>query len=201
MVSIAVDVDEKKVLLGEDKDAEEILNILYRIMLYIRQIKPLGTALLVSMFRFMIVNHALGKSWDESLDLALTSTILPQFESQPYWTLKMMRAVICDEPVNFFNNDKEFGIQNDNYLNDIDSLCIFLKLTGISVSGVRKRLKNNDADLTDEDKEKLNVWHDDLHKPELLHFKNSLTQIINEKTHDFATEFDDLDESTQENAS
>ena len=126
-------------------------------MAYIRQIKPLGTALLVSMFRIMIVYHALGKKWAESLDLALTSNLLPQLERQQYWKLKIIKAVICDSPFQFFKSDKEFTSSNENYLNEIDNLCGFLEIMGKSIRGVRKRLKGGD-EFQDGDEDTLNVW-------------------------------------------
>ena len=129
------------------------------IMAYIRQIKPLGTALLVSMFKIMIVYHALGKTWHESLDLALTSNLLPQLETQQYWKLKIIKAVICDSPFQFFRTDQEFTKSNENYLNEIDYLCGFLKIMGKSISGAKKRLKGGE-ELVDSDEDRLNIWND-----------------------------------------
>ena len=203
VTALEVDKGNKTIIWGKDHEAEEILKSLYRIMAYIRQIKPLGTALLVSMFKIMIVYHALDKNWAESLDLALTSNLLPQLESQQYWKLKIIKAVICDSPSQFFRTDKEFTSSNENYLNEIDNLCRFLKIMGKSISGAKKRLRGGEK-LQDSDKDTLNVWDDaspefkTLGQPDLPQFRSSLRKIINETSYDYEPDLDEeeVEEST-----
>jgi MoxR-like ATPase len=110
-----------------DSDAENIVDTLYTLMTFVREIKPLGTALLISMLRYMIVNHALelveNKKWDSSLDSALVTSIIPQIEDLNYWTLKVIRAVLCDKVEDFFQNDQEIKDDgHEKYKNDFKKI-------------------------------------------------------------------------------
>ena len=139
--TIAVDPKAKRILQGSEPHAENMLNILYRLMLYIREIKPLGTALLISMFRFMIIHHYITKDWHNSLDLALTSTILPQLESLPYWTLNVIREVFCNDVSKFFKKNLLEDDDYEKYRSDFRHLINFLKHVNRVPDGVIKRFK------------------------------------------------------------
>ena len=95
------------------------LHCLYFVMLCIRSSKQLGTELLISMFKFMLIYSSKNQqnqtrnlnseqksdsptadtqkklqNWDKGLDLALRSTVLPQIESLPYQSLEVVDAVL-----------------------------------------------------------------------------------------------------------
>ncbi len=178
--TIKVDDTTKTVVSNSDPDAENILNTLHLLMTFIREIKPLGTALLISMFRFMITNHTLTNEWQKNLDLALTSTILPQLESLPYWTLKVVRAVCCNDTSNFFKTDPEILRDGyENYRTDFEHLISFLKKVKSPSKTILKRFRT--SSLTDEDFESLKPWNENIPQPALPNFRNVITAIIEEK--------------------
>ena len=177
--SITIDLSTKKIQQGSDPQAEATLNTLYRLMLYIRGIKPLGTALLITMFRFMITYHHITKDWQKGLDLALTSTILPQLESLPYWTLNVIREVFCNDVSTFFKAALITDADYEKYMTDFKHLIDFLKQVGHAPSSAIKKFKTKS--LTDEDHASLNPWDEEVPKPVLPLFWNAITAIIEEK--------------------
>ena len=177
--SITVNLSTKKIQQGIDPQAEATLNTLYRLILYIRGIKPLGTALLITMFRFMITYHHITKDWQKGLDLALTSTILPQLESLPYWTLNVVREVFCNDISTFFKAALMTDDDYEKYITDFKHLIDFLKQVGHAPSNALKRFKTKS--LTDADYASLNPWDVEVPKPVLPLFRNAITAIIEEK--------------------
>ena len=187
---IKVDDANKIIVTNSDPDAEKILNTLHLLMTYVREIKPLGTALLISMFRFMITNHTLTNDWQKSLDLALTSTILPQLESLPYWTLKVVRAVCCNDASTFFKIDPEIARDGyDNYRTDFEHLVSFLRKVNPPSKSILKRFRS--SSLTDEDFESLKPWTKNIPKPALPNFRRAITAIIEEKGFTEESEIED----------
>ena len=177
--TLTIDHHTKKIQLGSDSQAEAILNVLYHLMLYIREIKPLGTALLITMFRFMITHHHITQDWQKSLDLALTSTILPQLESLPYWTLNVIREVFCRDVSTFFKKNVVTDDDYETYTTDFKHLVTFLKYAGRTPSNIITRYKH--TNLSDTDYASLNPWSEDIPRPALPIFQNSITAIIEEK--------------------
>ena len=200
LTTIAVDDDNQTVVVGSDVEAEAALDTLYRIMTYIRLVKPLGTALLISMFRFMITNHKLTDDWNKSLDLALTSTVLPQIESFPYWTLKVVKNAVCGNLYEFFNTDPDFKKSNKSYFDDITKLGLFFKITGKPARKTFARIKKQT--LVSDDEDKLNVWKEgnestkNLARPKLDLFSKSIENIVAEKS--FSDEYETDDETDDE---
>ena len=177
--ALTIDHSTKRVQQGSDPQAEEILNVLYHLMLYIRVIKPLGTALLITMFRFMITYHDITQDWQKGLDLALTSTILPQLESLPYWTLNVIREMFCRDVPTFFKKNLVTEDDYEKYMADFIYLIDFLKYVGRTPNNIITRFKNKN--LNDEDYTSLNPWNEDIPKPVLPVFQKSITAIIEEK--------------------
>ena len=183
-----------------DLDAEKIIDTLYTIMLFIREIKPLGTALLISMLRFMIVNHSLKlvkkENWDSSLDGALVTIIIPQIEDLNYWTLKVIRAALIGELGDFFVNDPE--IKDDGYekykkdfqkmVNCIEHIrgkrrnIVKRFMTG-KLGPYRVQIEDDKEIFDKQDMEYLRIWNTEIVglKPKLPKFTNAINQIISEK--------------------
>ena len=178
--TIKVDEPKKEIIPSSDPEAVKILETLYLLMTYIREIKPLGTALLISMFRFIITNHTLTNDWQKSLDLALTSNVLPQLESLPYWTLKVIRSVFCYQPEQFFKNDPEILRDGtENYRIDFEHLTNFLNKVKTLPSGIANRFKV--SGLTEDDFTSLRPWSTEITKPKLINFNKGITKLIEEK--------------------
>jgi len=179
--TLKVDDQSRQVISGSDIDAENILDSLYLLMTYIREIKPVGTALMISMFRFMVSHHTITGNWEKSLDLALTSNIAPQLESLPYWTLKVAKSIFSSTPGIFFRTDAEIlreGI--DKYKNDFEHAVNFIgKFKKIPRRQILNNFKN--STLAPEDYDMLDPWDKDLIRPKLPSFRKTLEQIIQEK--------------------
>ena len=177
--TITIDSNAKKIQQGSDPQAEATLNTLYRLMLYVRGIKPLGTALLITMFRFMITHHYITKDWQKGLDLALTSTVLPQLESLPYWTLNVIREVFCNDISTFFKANLVTDEDYEKYMIDFKHLIDYLKQVSHAPSNAIKNFKRKS--LTGTDYTSLNPWSVEVPKPILPLFRNAITAIIEEK--------------------
>ena len=207
-VNLVVSQEEGKFVRGRgDLDAESIVDTLYTLMTFIREIKPLGTALLISMLRFIIVNHSLdlveNKKWDASLDSALVSSIIPQIEDLNYWTLKVIRAACCNNLEEFFENDVEIKDDgHEKYKKDFQRSVNFIKkIKNEKRNKIVKRFlenklgtnKEKDVDgkeIPDKDIEYLKIWAAENvgSKPSLPKFRSALDQIITEKGIDEETE-------------
>ena len=185
--TIAIDSDAQRIVQGSDPDAESFLGVLYRLMLYIRVIKPLGTELLITMFRFMITHHHMTKSWQNSLDLALTATVLPQLESLPYWTLVVIREVFCNDVTKFFASQATMESSREKYTTELVHLVSFLDLVGNTTNSIVKDFKN--GNLEEDDCKSLNPWAENPSKPPLPRFRHAITKIIKEKG--FESEIED----------
>jgi len=207
-INLVLSDEEGKFARGKgDADAESIVDTLYTLFSFIREIKPLGTALLISMLRFMIINHSLdlieNKKWNASLDSALVSSIIPQIEDLPYWTLKVIRAAFCDDLEKFFVNDSEIkDDEQEKYKKDFQKTVKFIsKIKGKNRKKIGERFmdgnlgKNKEKDsegneLPDKDIEYLKIWtaENSGKKPSLPKFRNAIDQIISEQTFDEETE-------------
>jgi MoxR-like ATPase len=178
--TLQTDDAKMEIVKGSDPEAEKILETLYTLMLHTREIKPLGTALLISMFRFMIVNHTITNDWIKSLDLALASIVAPQLESLPYWTLKVCRSVYCSDPGVFFKTDREIIQGNENYRVDFDNFVKFLRKLKPLPDAISRRFKN--STLTEDDVKLLTPWSQENPRPSLPNFRKMITSYIEEKS-------------------
>jgi MoxR-like ATPase len=177
----------------KDNDVELCLKQLHHILSFIRNIKPLGLALFQSMFRYIIVNNSMGTSWDECLDQALINNILPQIETQPFWTLKIMRSVICNNDLFNFFKTTEYQKSSSNYVMDIEKICKFLNSTGKKPKKLQNRLltnqpliDNQNAQQGTSDEQILDVW-DESSLPKLPQFREALTKLIYEQGGEYET--------------
>ncbi len=212
-VNLVLSDEEGKFVRGTGNPFDEnIVDTLYTLMSFIREIKPLGTALLISMLRFMIIHHSLdlveNKKWSSSLDSALVSSIIPQIEALPYWTLKVIRAAFCYDLEKFFENDPEITDDgHEKYKKDFQKSTNFIaKIRGKKRKKMGERFMNNslgsnkekdaDGNEFDRDIEYLKIWTAENvgKKPSLPKFKNAIDQIISEQTFDEQTE-----EETEQN--
>jgi MoxR-like ATPase len=199
-VKLILSTDGKFIRGGGDLDAENIVDTLYTLMSFVREIKPLGTALLISMLRFMIVNHSLKlvkkENWDSSLDSALVTSIIPQIEDLNYWTLKVIRAALCGNLESFFENDPEIKDDGyEKYKKDFQkSVACIRKIKDKKRNNIVKRFtdgrlgtnktkKDDGTEIPDQDIEYLKIWDAENvgNKPKLPKFGMALNQIISEK--------------------
>ena len=85
-----------------DESDEKTDKKLYEIVSFIRKSKQLGTALLISIFKDMLVYHKMGQSWDSSLDSALAKAITPQIEDLQISALGSIKRFVNSDMASFF---------------------------------------------------------------------------------------------------
>jgi len=188
--------NEIKELIQSNEKTDEKL---YEIMAFIRKSKQLGTALLISIFKDMLVYHKMGQSWDVSLDSALVKKIIPQLESMSVSTLGTLKRFVDANLANFFitfSHDDHFE-KIEDYVKELETYKKyyferfnkdFTKdwINEFKVNNLSKLRK--DQNRTPEQIEdyknfikEFNPWNDELKTPKLIFFKQALDNLIEEK--------------------
>ena len=97
----------------------------YHVLEFIRMTKPLGTAILKSIYQTMLVGVKLTGDYDKSLDFALTSNIIPQLENLRSASLEVIVNFFFDDITNFFKN-KHAGNEREQYSDDFRNFLTFI---------------------------------------------------------------------------
>jgi len=179
-------IDEKNFkVVTNDKQTIEALNQMFEIMSFIRKIKSLGTAILISMFSFMLSYHKSTGNWEDGLDMALTSSVVPQLETLRFEHLEVIREFIRREKLGIFF--KKLTTQENKPQQYQDVFKKFVDYMKEKSKFERRPKPSNDVvpnfvngNLSDANVEKLNQW-DNLKKPKLLRFSKALAEIMAKK--------------------
>ena len=181
------------------KSNEKTDEKLYEIMSVIRKSKQLGTALMISVFKDMLIYHKMGQSWDESLDSALVKKIIPQLESLQVSTLGTIKRFVSGDIANFYANlsHDEHSEKIDDYAKDLEAYRKYYyerfdktfsknwinEFRNNNLFKLRKDQNRNQEQITDYSNliKELNPWNEDLKIPKLPFFKLSLENLIEEK--------------------
>ena len=178
---------------------EKIDEKLYEIMSFIRKSKQLGTALLISIFKDMLVYHQMGNNYDQSLDSALTKKILPQLEGLPVSTLrileKFLHGTISDFYINFPIDKYEDKIED--YAKELEVYKKYFKerfgkeFTENWIDKFRERSLSKFSKIQNPNEEQvkeiellemqLNPWDENITAPDLPYFTKALKDLIEEK--------------------
>ena len=181
-----------------DSSNEQTDKKLYEIVLFIRKSKPIGTALLISMLRDMLVYHKMGQSWDGSLDSALAKTIIPQIEDLPASTLGSIKRFVNGDMASFFVkfSRHDHAEKVEDYVKELEKYETYYrerfknkvskKWSHEFKEGNLSKLANQprDPEQTNSYKsivEELNPWQEGLKRPALALFKKSLDSLAEEK--------------------
>lgn len=160
-----------------------VLENLYEIMAYIRLTKNLGTALLISMFRFILINYLITKDWDKSLDQALMTNLLPQLESLQYWQIDSVMNFMGGRIHELF---RRFDIRNrpdvDRYEEELKTLTKYLKISGKNKNAHNWNSKFRTGEIMRENNpiSDLNPWNE-ITRPNLRNFRMALESLKQEK--------------------
>lgn len=184
-----------------DKSNEGTDEKLYEIIAFIRKSKQLGTALLISMFKDILVYHKMGQRWDSSLDSALTKTIISQIEDLPTAALGNIKRFVNGDMASFFISfsHHDHSEKLEDYVRELEKYKKYYyerfkgnfskkwveEFKGRNLSGLAKRGDSEQADDYKSITKELNPWTDELQRPALPLFKKSLERLIEEK--EFAT--------------
>ena len=179
-------IDEKNFrVVTNDKETIEALNQMFEIMSFIRKIKSLGTAILISMFSFMLSYHKSTGNWEDGLDMALTSSVVPQLETLRFEHLEVIREFVRREKLGIFF--KKLTTQENKPQQYQNVFKKFVDYMREKSKFERRPRPSNDVvpnfvngNLSDVNVEKLNQW-DNLKKPKLVRFSKALAEIMAKK--------------------
>ena len=178
---------------NNDKNLVLVLDNLYDIMAFIRLSKNLGTALLISIFRLVLINYLTTKDWDISLDSALSTILLPQMESLHYWQLDSIMNFVggrIHEMFRKYDINKKPDV--DRYEDELKNLTKFLKMTNINRDATKWNSKFRNGGLMIQNLDELSPWRGKI-RPILKEFRTGLEELKREKGY-----FDDEDEFLEE---
>jgi MoxR-like ATPase len=169
---------EKKIIVRNKSDPDFLFLIdsAYEIMSFIRCTKNLGTAILISMFKFIIVDSFANDNPENSLDVALKSNIVPQLENVSKWSLEAIKAFACESMVDFFKNVSPDSIDFNKYEMEFLKL-IHPYLAKDNVQGRMERFKK--GQISENEWKGYDPWMGKT-RPKLPLFQRSLTELIQE---------------------
>lgn len=183
--------EQLQILLNENLETKTQL---IEIFAFVRTIKQLGTAIMISIVRELLIYHKMGKSWDESLDSGFVKKIIPQLEEVSSTSLRTLYNFVNGDLGNFFI---EFSVDEhpekvSDYKKELERYRKFYKeKTGKEFSedwsikfekGELNKLKsseNLDESQKNEQKniqKELNPWGEKI--PQLIDFKKSIANLI-----------------------
>jgi MoxR-like ATPase len=178
-ISEKIVLDHEKKTIVRDKSDQDFLSLVdstYEIMSFIRLTKNLGTAILISMFKFILVDSLTNDHLENSLDIALKSNVVPQLENVSKWSLEAMRAFACEDITDFFKNVSPDSVDFNKYETE------FLKLVHLYLNkdNIQHRLERfRKKDVTEEEWRSYDPWAGKT-RPKLPLFSRSLTELIQE---------------------
>ena|GEM_PF-4169907 len=181
--------------LQKDTIHAQILDNLYEIMAFVRLSKNLGTALLISMLRFILINYTITKDWEKSLDNSLCTILLPQLESLQYWQIDCIMSFIGGRIHELF---RKFDVNRrpdvDRYEEELKNLTRYLKMSGQNDNAPNWNSKFKTGVIMRES-EPISVLDPWQHKsrPHLPKFRKALESLKKEKGY-----FDEISEATEE---
>ena len=181
-----------------DSSNEQTDKKLYEIVLFIRKSKPIGTALLISMLRDMLVYHKMGQSWDGGLDSALAKTIIPQIEDLPASTLGSIKRFVNGDMASFFVkfSRHDHAEKVEDYVKELEKYETYYRerfKNKVSKKWSREFKEGNLSKLANQPRdpeqtnnyksivEELNPWQEELKRPALTLFRKSLDSLAEEK--------------------
>jgi len=108
-----------------DKNMLLVINQAYDIFDVARMVKPLGTAILKSIYQSLVVGVKLTNDYDESLDTSINSNLVPQLESMNVTSLECVFYFLFGNAVEFFKQKHE-GNDRDQYQTDFSYFLKFI---------------------------------------------------------------------------
>jgi MoxR-like ATPase len=177
-ISDAVILDhESKRIVREESDSNfvSLLDSAYEIMSFIRYTKNLGTAILISMFKFILIDNITNHDLENSLDIALRSNVIPQLENVSRWSLEAIKAFACENIVALFRQASPDSVDFSKYEEEFAKLLRYLGKDKIQkkVERYRKGL------IGDEEWKGYDPWAGKT-RPKLPLFRRSLFELIEE---------------------
>lgn len=167
----------------KDQNLIVTLDNLYEMMAFVRLSKNLGTALMISMFREVLINFFMNRDWEKSLDNAMTTILLPQLESLQYWQIdSIMNFVSGRIPELFRRFDVNRRPDIDRYEEELKNLTRYLSFSGKNKNAPNWNNKFRTGEIMKEPSliSDLDPWHN-RKRPNLRTFREGLEAIKKEK--------------------
>jgi MoxR-like ATPase len=173
---IVLDNDKKTIVRGKsDPGFLSFIDSVYEIMSFIRYTKNLGTAVLISMVKFILVDTLTNKDFENSLDAALRSNVVPQLENVSKWSLETLKAFACENIVDFFKGTSPDSVDFNKYEIEFIKLLRYLNKDNIQARVDRFRKRQ----ISEDEWKGYDPWTGKT-RPKLPLFRGSLTELIEE---------------------
>ena len=133
--------DSDKKIIDKEQTNDRFFKILekaYDVLYFVRMSKPLGTAILKSIFQTILVSSTLLNNFDKALDIGLRTNLIPQLENISPTNIETMIAIFYGDPIQFFKTIND----NQNKEKYEEDLFNFLRFVGLSEAETNSYVKN-----------------------------------------------------------
>ena len=125
---IILDEENKKIDNSSNDEFLKRVNSAYDILAFVRTIKPLGTAVLKSIYQTLVVGSSITDDLDRSLDSAINVNLIPQLENAQISSLELILEFFFGEPIDYFKKKSKSSTFSDRYENEFKTFLEFLKV-------------------------------------------------------------------------
>jgi len=180
--TISLDNASRRISIKDSGDNNsELLRIIYKaydILKVVRLTKPLGTAILQSIYQTMLMSFYITRDHDKSLDFSLNSNLIPQLENIDSTTLETMYELFCGNVVKFF--EEKFNSQErERYGRDFHKFLICIGNTSTEVTSKSKLFFDGHESVNKDFWNKLNEsLYNNKKYFNSVAFKDSLSDLI-----------------------
>ena len=131
----------------------ELLKIFTQSCFFVRQMKPLGTSLLISILRGVLATQKLRNIsnnevlLDKIFDDCLKSHLIPQFEDLKTKQLELLNYFFSKKKLSSYRNRFGSDEQYDQYEEEFRNIMNFTaKINGVKIAEIRKKIKHVSLD-------------------------------------------------------
>ena len=140
------DNPDKKIIDKNESDPEfvRILEKAYDVLDFIRLVKPLGTAVLKSIYQTMLVGATMDNNYDKILDMSLRTNLIHQLENVSPTNIETIISVFYENPIDNFKKIYTDNPNKEKYIDDFDNVLKFINLDdGYKKEMVKQFSKSN----------------------------------------------------------
>ncbi|EGP94052.1 AAA family ATPase [Nitrosarchaeum koreense] len=129
---IVLDDSLDKKIINKEKSNKEFVRVVekaYDVLDFVRMSKPLGTAILKSIYQTMLVAASMSNNFDKVLDFGLRTNLIPQLENISSTNIETIIAVFYTIPVDFFKKIQDDSSNKEKYKDDFANLLSYMRLS------------------------------------------------------------------------
>ena len=155
-----LDHDKQKYVINNDDKIDRIIENVYSIIYFVRQMKPLGTSVLISILRGIFATDKLKNistdngSLESIFDDCLKSHLIPQFEDLKPKQLELLSYFFSKNKLSSYRNDfgtDELYVQHNEEFKNI--IKFTAKIKGVNDNKIRKKMKNIPLDRKENERD------------------------------------------------